>query len=501
MKYCFLCIAVSLDATKRKLAEAEALDAAAGRSLPNKLHPSSFVRMGLEIEDQQYVVQFTQRTIHSSISSRQQILEHLRSNRQRTDPQKIEIQQRRNALTKRITVWRVAQAVYMPQTPAYLPDEHGLLASNETEVLDSSKPETWPLFLPSAIPKDDRSACYKGIIETERTLRLAQLQDSLVNLRRFRRSLRNLRLYFKTNIAGEGRKTQTKSRTIETGVNNRIKRAVWRYRVAYCALLELDAGGDWKNEYRELKDEDNRGPLKEIEEMGVGDGRYAPSWIWAAPSSMALPGEGSAAERQEVNETVRYEWMTCRARADRWVEEEELLQEEMRRVVVYLEWKSHSWFEKIGVRAGSCSPDIQHGIDAYARKQANIHHEIAVSFSGRWLPYLKACGLDTGWTKAFLWLSQAPHQTKLPNRSSAVPGDDPCTLPSTGLSPGTERGREGGDGRSKHSNDNSGDCDEGEQDSDNEESDNEEDDEGGDSNDGAESGDEIGFEYDDEYMS
>ena len=48
--------AASLDAAKRKLAEAEALEVAVGSSLPHKLHPSSFVRMGLEIEDQQCVV-------------------------------------------------------------------------------------------------------------------------------------------------------------------------------------------------------------------------------------------------------------------------------------------------------------------------------------------------------------------------------------------------------------------------------------------------------------
>lgn len=49
-----LFVAASLDAVKRKLTEAEALEALAGSTLPHELHPSSFVRMGLEIEDQQY---------------------------------------------------------------------------------------------------------------------------------------------------------------------------------------------------------------------------------------------------------------------------------------------------------------------------------------------------------------------------------------------------------------------------------------------------------------
>jgi len=50
-----LCTAASLAAAKRKLAEAEALDVAASGPLPHKLHPFSFVLMGLEIEDQQCV--------------------------------------------------------------------------------------------------------------------------------------------------------------------------------------------------------------------------------------------------------------------------------------------------------------------------------------------------------------------------------------------------------------------------------------------------------------
>lgn len=111
----------------------------------------------------------------------------------------------------------------MPQTTAYLSDKNGSPTSDDTKRPDSSKPETWLLFLPSAIPKDKHSLCYKGVIETEQVLRLAQLQDSLEDLRRFRRALRNLRLYFKTNMAGEGQKAQTKSRAIETEVNNRIK--------------------------------------------------------------------------------------------------------------------------------------------------------------------------------------------------------------------------------------------------------------------------------------
>ena len=56
--------ATSLNAAKQKLMEVEALETVTGGSLPHKLHPSSFVRMGLEIEDQQYEVRLQYVYVH-----------------------------------------------------------------------------------------------------------------------------------------------------------------------------------------------------------------------------------------------------------------------------------------------------------------------------------------------------------------------------------------------------------------------------------------------------
>lgn len=390
----------------------------------------------------------------------------------------------------------------MPQTLAYFPDNTNSSTSNDAGQLNDSKPESWPLFLPSSIPGENRSACYKGVIETEQTLRLAQLQDSLVDLRRFRRTLRNLRLYFKKNTAGEGQKTQTKSRAIETGVNNRIKRAVLRYRIAYRALLQLDPAGDWTKEYYELRDEDNRGPLKELEERGVGDGRYTPSWIWAVPSLAPL-SEGSVTEEGEVNETARHEWMTCRARADRWIEEEVLLREEMRRVVAYLGWKSRVWSGKVGARAGSCPPDIQNGLDAYARKQASIYYELMISFASQWLPYLKSCGIDSNWTSDLPWLSPiVSRQTNPAKRVSTASGDGPNVTPTIG--PSSSSGQPGSSITQSDDSTNQGGQ---EKDPGGKDIDSDDEEEGGSDEDGIFSdgdvpeGDELGFEYDDEYMS
>ena len=409
----------------------------------------------------------------------------------------------------------------MPQASAYLPKQDDSPNTDETQSPDESKPETLPLLLPSAIPEDDRSPCHKGVIETEKTLRLAQMQDSLVDLRRSRRALRNLRLYFKSNVSGEGQKIQTKSRTIETRVNHRIKRAVWRYRTAYCALLKLDPTGSWTKEYRELKDDDNRGPLKEADEMGVGDGRYSPSWIWTMSSAVTVPTEGSVAEKQEIDETARYEWMTSRARADRWVEEKDLLREEMRRVLFFLEWRSRTWSEKVGARKGVCTPDIQNGIDAYARKQANVYRDLALSFACKWLPYLDTSGFNVDWVVELPWGSQLMPQKVKPSQLAATPANAPHSSPVADSSPAAaeELGTvpvhsDAHEVRSKGAEEHSGRSSKGEErdpsygdnhdagygggdyfyDYDGESSDEE------DHNNGDEA-DELGYEYDDEYMS
>ena len=315
----------------------------------------------------------------------------------------------------------------MPHVSGDPDNEQYPSAFNDLDEFDQSKPELWPLVLPSELRQEEWSLCHKGVVETEQTLRLAQVQDNLVDLRRFRRTLRSLKTYFRSNVIGEGQKAQTKSRAVEAGVTVRINRAARRYRLAYTALVSLDPTGDWRKEYLELTVDDNRGPGKELHEQGVGDGHYVMSWIWSSLGSEVQVGAGSA-EGEGVNETIRHEWMTCRARADRWTEELDLLQEEMRRTVAFLEWKSSSWGEGVGSRSGSVTADIQCGIDAYALKQASVYHELAVSLASQWLPHLLTLGLDTSWTKAYPWAAGVVHSVEY-SPGSLNPNENPSGDP------------------------------------------------------------------------
>ena len=366
----------------------------------------------------------------------------------------------------------------MPQVSRFQPDEQDIPLSDDPDELDELKPELWPLFLPSQLTQDSRSSSHKGVTETERVLRLAQVKDGLVDLRRLRRSLRSHRMYFRSNVIGEGRKVQTKSRASESTVTARINRTVRRYRLAYSALLSLDPTGDWQKEYLELTDKDNRGPGKELDECGVGDGHYAMSWIWRGYSW----SEESDLSDKEVNETVRHEWMTSRARADRWREELELLQEEMRRVVVFLEWKSSSWTGRVGARLGTVTADVQHGVDAYAHKQANTYYELAVSLANQWLPHLLKWKLDVSWTDDFSWAGEIINTQGF----SDIAQENP---PSNGPATAKEAG---GIKPAALDNDSDGESDDGDQDGAN----------GGDLDQGEDSdGLAIGFEYDDDYMA
>jgi hypothetical protein len=80
---------------------------------------------------------------------------------------------------------------------------------------------------------------------------------------------------------------------------------------------------------------------------------------------------------------LRCEWAKSRARADRWNEEVELVMEEMRRVLAFLEWKA-AWWMKQGDTHLDVSPNIADGIRAYAAKQAHINRALGDSFRKRW---------------------------------------------------------------------------------------------------------------------
>ena len=81
-------------------------------------------------------------------------------------------------------------------------------------------------------------------------------------------------------------------------------------------------------------------------------------------------------------------WLCCRARAARWKEEIELLDEEMRRSIQFCEWKMSWWDSQKGQRKATPSHTAK-GIVAYAAEQANAERQRAASWASHWVSIRK----------------------------------------------------------------------------------------------------------------
>lgn len=99
---------------------------------------------------------------------------------------------------------------------------------------------------------------------------------------------------------------------------------------------------------------------------------------------------------------LRIEWCRSRARAMRFSEEVELLNEEMRRVLAFLEWEACRWEERATERVWMqvpattvdtttsatmpVSPEgaLNEGLRAYAQRQAAIRRKLFTRFSEQW---------------------------------------------------------------------------------------------------------------------
>ena len=84
---------------------------------------------------------------------------------------------------------------------------------------------------------------------------------------------------------------------------------------------------------------------------------------------------------------MQVEWAKSRARMMRWEEEYLLVQEEMRRVIAWFEWKA-AWWERQASLRQQVDSGILSGLGAYAHKQADIQRRLAEGCAGDWLPAL-----------------------------------------------------------------------------------------------------------------
>jgi hypothetical protein len=331
--------------------------------------------------------------------------------------------------------------------------------SDSLDPLTGLLAENIPTMLPSSMkPSIRERVCIHSTVDLERRLRAAQAEDALIELRRLRRIYQGLSARLRKTVWGVGQTTNTRSRSILQGFVDKLTCCKLRYRAAYSALLTLDPGGSWSTYLLELKDEDIRGPGKDEEEevefrvrqQIAGNDvptsanmkgkrrrkqeEHLKSWIWitAIPSQRQLPTEDMS--DSDLNDQVRAEWAKTHARAERWAEEVDLLVEEMRRTLAWLEWKA-DWWTSQSTRRGDVDPYLANGLTAYAHKQAAILQQQAVKFAASWIPILRKNDLGSNWCGTYEKLFAAHKTSSIIDATPTVAnssGSNATTADSTG---------------------------------------------------------------------
>lgn len=316
------------------------------------------------------------------------------------------LHERRVALERHINRFRSLQSVYMPGVGIRLEATDRLVDGQAREAEAEALPvEVTSLFMPSGLTCVEReNICLDELVIMEEKLREAECHDALKRMRAILQSRVHSIHHKNTNARGQRR--LTRAQAIIDGLNQKIKKAVARYRRARAALLSLRGPGEWEQVLRELNDGDIREPgaheftiedpasmtrsdgrelsakAKANKEKGLGEGFRLISWIWMSGSEMLANEEG-------LNEILKVEWAKGRARMLRWDEEVLLLKEEMRRVLVFLQWKAKWWLART-TGWGGLTEELAEGISAYGHRQAMIQLSLRQNFMDIWCDPLVA---------------------------------------------------------------------------------------------------------------
>ncbi|KAJ7713874.1 hypothetical protein B0H16DRAFT_1702250 [Mycena metata] len=197
------------------------------------------------------------------------------------------------------------------------------LAAEEARDPDVPPPkaEEMKLWLLSEILEALRArVCRKGLSDIEARLHVAQCVDVLKVLRSQLHAQTHLITWHNSNSTGQ--RTATWSATLIGPVGDRIKCVTGKYRRTREALIALKAEARRKLAHLGSSKCAQNKPTNKKTTL---------SWIWTVGGG---PGEAEA----QLHESVRMEWVKAKARRDRWVEEVQLLREEIKWVLRMLRW-------------------------------------------------------------------------------------------------------------------------------------------------------------------
>jgi len=387
---------ITQDAVRKRLAVEEAKQMAAGTAyvLHEDISASRLITMGLDFEEQQRQLAVDLSTLgpHS------------------TDEQKTKLQVRSNVLRRKISSWITIQHLYMPALHLLRSREDHTLPPDQEERISDVK-----LYLPSATV-GSKVMCDIRLCQVEWDLRQAQAQDALHELRD------NLRLrshvYQDKDRFQQGQRKNTRSRGLANRLEGKVNAAAAKYRAARRAIsmlaLPLSQVG-WERSFPVLNDSDIKGLtdsstpeyIKELRKLSkasrpskgrkdkplrTSEGHRDITWIWKQLGTLDNTDE-------LLQDDLRIEFCKSKARADRWAEEVELLQEEMKRVKLFFEKRAQNWTshaERVGTGILAADPAMAEGLRAFANEQASQFRSMRARCDHLWRYVAAYVALEEG---------------------------------------------------------------------------------------------------------
>ncbi|KAG1728677.1 hypothetical protein EDB19DRAFT_1897378 [Suillus lakei] len=268
------------------IAEAAEIERGNNMSLHDDISPLVLISSGLELEDQQLNVQ------------------------------KGKILQRMNTLRQHIDTWAQVQLLYMPSV-SHL--------RSPDDIATEMKAHNISLFLLSSLPH--QVLCDDHLLKHEWELHEAQAHDTPNDLH----AVLNLQyhLYKYKDMFVQGQQANTQANGIINNAEHHIDTLLLKYSTARDALVNLVARlgktDDWERTLKPLDKQRDAVPLKH--DNGPTVGQQSISWIWKT--------SGFNSNELGLQDSLHVEW--CKE------EEVQLLWEEMRHIVAFLDWQAGWW--------------------------------------------------------------------------------------------------------------------------------------------------------------
>ncbi|KAG1857808.1 hypothetical protein F4604DRAFT_1685104 [Suillus subluteus] len=270
--------------------EAEELQRGIDSSLHPEISPSMLIASGMDLEEEQRHLGNTAKSMGQHA----------------TDTQKGNLMQMWNSLCRRINMWRRTQVLYIPAIQSLIDHAAACESHENTESFDIID-----LFTIVSI-------------HLKRFIKVLKYMTSIQGGEEERRG----------EECQKGRARRSHAIHAYKMTNGNCATSAW---TALKALATIIKKKDWQGRLQELAD-DHIKPL--VDPFATGKGRCHISWIWMM-DGVDCGNEGD--DDADMLQGVQIEWCKSRARALQWLEEVELLREEMCRVLQFFAWQGAWW--------------------------------------------------------------------------------------------------------------------------------------------------------------